>query len=304
MPRPGCFTPRKDPVPIVWDAGWALEPVWMGVENPALPTGIWSPDRPARSKSLYRLCYPAHYIIPMMPGNKMMISYKKKTHGLQSPKLLSNLNWPVFVHWLGRLSNNTRVVGFLAPVIIFKYGNDTCSDRKSDRTRWGVCHLLACNLLQIVRFTVCWLKLHFVLVVKGQNSRWKLENKQRPNIRCLNWNKHFSLTLFRCLLWKINNAVTLTKYLFWIMTHQPHIFQMANQTHQHKGAFTWVPQVDQRGWINQSEPCKQFLSTEVINGVDGWTSWRWPTFVRRWFTLGDSPQIIRVNKQVTTCSPV
>ena len=69
----------------------------------------------------------------------------------------------------------------------------------------------------------------------------------------------------------------------------------------HKGAFTRVPQVDQRGWINQSEPCKQFLSTEVMNGVDGWTSWRWPTFVqRRWFTLGDSPQITRVNKQVTT----
>jgi hypothetical protein len=62
-----------------------------------------------------------------------------------------------------------------------------------------------------------------------------------------------------------------------------------------KGAFTRVPQVDQRGWINQSEPCKQFLSTEVINGVDGSTSWRWPTFVqRRWFTLGDSPQITRL----------
>jgi len=30
-----------------------------------------------------------------------------------------------------------------------------------------------------------------------------------------------------------------------------------------KGAFTRVPQGDQCGWINQSEPCKQFLSTEV-----------------------------------------
>jgi len=62
---------------------------------------------------------------------------------------------------------------------------------------------------------------------------------------------------------------------------------------------------DQRGWINQGEPCKLFLSTEVINGVDGWTSWRWPTFVqRRRFTLGDSPQIARIKKQVTTCSGV
>ena len=58
------------------------------------------------------------------------------------------------------------------------------------------------------------------------------------------------------------------------------------------------PTFDLRGWINQSEPCKQFLWTEVINGVDGWTSWRRPTFVqRRWFALGDSPQITHVNKE-------
>ena len=68
-----------------------------------------------------------------------------------------------------------------------------------------------------------------------------------------------------------------------------------------KGAFTGVPQVDLHGWINQSEPCKQFLSTEVINAVDGWTSWRWPTFVqRRRFTLGDSPQITRINRRWLT----
>jgi hypothetical protein len=34
-------------------------PVWTGAENLA-PTGIRSPDRPARSQSLYRLSYPAH----------------------------------------------------------------------------------------------------------------------------------------------------------------------------------------------------------------------------------------------------
>ena len=28
MPRPH-FAPRKDPVPIVQEAGWAPEPVWM-----------------------------------------------------------------------------------------------------------------------------------------------------------------------------------------------------------------------------------------------------------------------------------
>jgi hypothetical protein len=42
------FTPGKDPVPIVQEAGWAPGPVWTGAENPA-PTGIRSPDRPARS---------------------------------------------------------------------------------------------------------------------------------------------------------------------------------------------------------------------------------------------------------------
>jgi hypothetical protein len=53
------LTPGKDPVPIVQEAGWAPGPVWTGAENLA-PTGIRSPDRPARSQSLYRLSYPVH----------------------------------------------------------------------------------------------------------------------------------------------------------------------------------------------------------------------------------------------------
>ena len=55
------FTPGKDPVPIVREAGWAPGPVWTGAEN-LDPTEIRSPDRPARSQSLYRLRYPAHCI--------------------------------------------------------------------------------------------------------------------------------------------------------------------------------------------------------------------------------------------------
>jgi len=31
------FTPGKDPVPIVQDAGWAPGPVWTGAENLAPP---------------------------------------------------------------------------------------------------------------------------------------------------------------------------------------------------------------------------------------------------------------------------
>jgi hypothetical protein len=56
-PRP-LFTPGKDQAPILQEAGWAPGPVWTGAKNLA-PTGIRSPNRPARSQSLYRLRYPA-----------------------------------------------------------------------------------------------------------------------------------------------------------------------------------------------------------------------------------------------------
>jgi hypothetical protein len=46
--RPGRFSPGKDPVPIVWGAGWAPGSVWTGAENLAL-TEIRSADHPARS---------------------------------------------------------------------------------------------------------------------------------------------------------------------------------------------------------------------------------------------------------------
>ena len=52
-PRPCRFTPGKDPVPVVQEAGWAPGPVWESAENLAR-TVIPLPDRPARSESLYR----------------------------------------------------------------------------------------------------------------------------------------------------------------------------------------------------------------------------------------------------------
>ena len=58
MPHLCHFTPRKDSVPTVQEAGWVLGPDWMVVENLA-PTGIQSLDRSARSASLYRLHYPS-----------------------------------------------------------------------------------------------------------------------------------------------------------------------------------------------------------------------------------------------------
>jgi hypothetical protein len=46
-------------VPTVQEPGWAPGPVWTGAEN-LVSTGIQSPDRPARSQSLYRLSYSAN----------------------------------------------------------------------------------------------------------------------------------------------------------------------------------------------------------------------------------------------------
>jgi len=54
---PAALAAGKDPSPIVQEAGWASEPVWAGAENLA-HTEIRSPNRPARSESLYRLRYP------------------------------------------------------------------------------------------------------------------------------------------------------------------------------------------------------------------------------------------------------
>ena len=66
-PRAGPFTAGNDPVRLVWEVGWAPGQVWTVAENP-FPAAIRSPDRPARSESLYRLSY-SHYI----PGQALRV---------------------------------------------------------------------------------------------------------------------------------------------------------------------------------------------------------------------------------------
>jgi len=56
---PRRLYPWKDPVPTVQESGWTPGQLWTGVEN-LTPTGIRSPDRPARNESLYRQSRPAH----------------------------------------------------------------------------------------------------------------------------------------------------------------------------------------------------------------------------------------------------
>jgi len=55
------FTPGKDSVPILQEAGWAPGPVWTGVKSRPHRDSIL--DRPARSQSLYRLSYPGHSFV-------------------------------------------------------------------------------------------------------------------------------------------------------------------------------------------------------------------------------------------------
>jgi len=55
------FTPGKDPVPIVQEAGWAPGSVCTGGKSRLHRDSI--PDRPARSQSLCRLSYRVHLIL-------------------------------------------------------------------------------------------------------------------------------------------------------------------------------------------------------------------------------------------------
>ena len=63
-PRPH-FTPGKDPVPIVEEAGWAPGPVWNGGKSRPHRDSI--SDRPACSQSLYRMSYPAQSVALYYP---------------------------------------------------------------------------------------------------------------------------------------------------------------------------------------------------------------------------------------------
>ena len=105
-PRPGRFTARKDTVPIVQEAGWAPGPIWTGAENLA-PTGIRSPNFPARSESLYRLSYPG-YVDSKGKDSKIDDAMSKQTKfsGFFLKKLNceseneSNLSYKIYMSYL------------------------------------------------------------------------------------------------------------------------------------------------------------------------------------------------------------
>jgi hypothetical protein len=47
---PAAFTPGKDPLPIVQEAGWAPEPIWIGAENLAPPGFLPRTFQPVASR--------------------------------------------------------------------------------------------------------------------------------------------------------------------------------------------------------------------------------------------------------------
>ena len=75
-PRPH-FTPGKDQVPILQEAGWAPGSVWTGGKSRPHRDSI--SDLPARSQSLYRLSYRAHdWINKYKEETRKDISKKKR----------------------------------------------------------------------------------------------------------------------------------------------------------------------------------------------------------------------------------
>jgi hypothetical protein len=126
---PGALPRERDPVSIVQEAGWAPGPVWTDAENLA-PTGIRSPDRPARSESLYRLRYPGPQRPPLPRQNLQMNSKSTAVHMF--------LMYAVY-------SYRSRMPGF-EPYLLGKireqevtYNDMNLSFKRTSMDQWGEC---------------------------------------------------------------------------------------------------------------------------------------------------------------------
>ena len=58
---PTVFTPRKDPLPVLREAGWVPGPFWAGSEC-LTSIGFRFPNRPTRNESLYQLLCPGLHV--------------------------------------------------------------------------------------------------------------------------------------------------------------------------------------------------------------------------------------------------
>ena len=137
-PRP-LFTPGKDSVPIVQEAGWAPGPVWTGAENLA-STGIRSPDCPARSQSQYQLNYLAHIILARRTERDMIIQARRFL--CEVPVIVVGL-WPN-LSLLNRFSKNTQISNCrnICPVgaeLFHEHGRTDKTDRKKPNSSFPQC---------------------------------------------------------------------------------------------------------------------------------------------------------------------
>jgi len=152
MPQPH-FTPGKDPVPILQEAGWAPGPVWMGGKSRPHSDSIL--DRPARSQSLYRLTYLAHkcmkYLHYFTSGPRWYYSFYVVNH------------------------NDEFILTYLGTSYRCTLGVFCCSLHCRIWTRLiSLCVNSLCNFMFVVTFTVvlklCWYPLVYV------NRRWLLQH--------------------------------------------------------------------------------------------------------------------------------
>ena len=132
-PRPH-FTPGKDPVLILQEAGWASGPVWTGGKSRPHRDSI--PDRPARSQSLYRLSYPTHPRCPegsrklRFPDYVTMARDVGKVVILTHRPFLPTGNTPG-THFCWRLSR-PQGHSAIGRIMSMKNNNDTNWNRTSD----------------------------------------------------------------------------------------------------------------------------------------------------------------------------
>ena len=77
------FIPRKDPVPIVQEAGWAPGPVWTGGKSRPHRDSI--PDRPARSSvaiSTELLGQLIKWVNSQIPNSEDHVSLQRSPRGI------------------------------------------------------------------------------------------------------------------------------------------------------------------------------------------------------------------------------
>jgi hypothetical protein len=154
-PRPRRFTPERDPIPIVQEVGWAPGPVWTAAENLA-PTRIRSPDRPARSESLYRLRYPGPQLLVVKPQKlninlfeTLCLSFSVQHFTLSNaPRTL-----PVHVSLTPRSGHqlaapNCPLVGFRQPALKLEYLNLKIKPMPSFETSRSVYSKVQRNILE------------------------------------------------------------------------------------------------------------------------------------------------------------